>query len=300
MTCLYGKYRARCEDVHDPELLGRIRVTCPAVYGNEWSDWAYPNFPPGSFALPKEGDLVWVEFEGGKPAYPIWTGIWYERGQAPRQELHEPLTNRDGIEVDKDKREMRDHALDRVEREKFRQGLHYDPTKTVIFESETGITIWIDDTPTQDGGLYIEDRAGNTFRIRDNGKNPIEFEDMNGNRIYTTETGIRLINGNGHSIEIDDNAVFLHENKGGAYVAIEGGLITFNASDIVYNTGANFQPLIDDDRGTPDVTKRPMTFFWRGMACNTDPVAFEYAEEDKEFYDSYSPIEEPSHDDYEE
>ena len=37
----------------------------------------------GFFALPPVGANVWVEFEGGDPDYPIWSGCFWGAGEVP-------------------------------------------------------------------------------------------------------------------------------------------------------------------------------------------------------------------------
>jgi len=83
-----GKYRATVENPDDQDKLGRITVKCPPVYGTIESPWAFPAAAlagPGYgwFMLPKKGDGVWIEFEGGSPSHPIWTGFWYARNDVP-------------------------------------------------------------------------------------------------------------------------------------------------------------------------------------------------------------------------
>jgi hypothetical protein len=83
----YGKYRGRVESNVDPELTGRIQVSCPAVPGLRLG-WAMPCVPyagpdVGWFALPPIGADVWVEFEGGDPNYPIWAGCFWQPGRIP-------------------------------------------------------------------------------------------------------------------------------------------------------------------------------------------------------------------------
>ena len=39
----------------------------------------------GFFAMPPTGANVWVEFEGGDPDYPIWTGCFWGTGEVPAQ-----------------------------------------------------------------------------------------------------------------------------------------------------------------------------------------------------------------------
>jgi uncharacterized protein involved in type VI secretion and phage assembly len=37
----------------------------------------------GFFAIPPIGANLWVEFEGGDPDYPIWSGCYWGSGQVP-------------------------------------------------------------------------------------------------------------------------------------------------------------------------------------------------------------------------
>jgi len=84
----YGKYRGKVEQNLDPENRGRIQVSVPAVLGKGSLSWAMPCAPfagsgVGFFAVPPTGASIWVEFEGGDPDYPIWSGGFWELGEAP-------------------------------------------------------------------------------------------------------------------------------------------------------------------------------------------------------------------------
>lgn len=81
----YGKYRGLVSDVADPDQLGRIRAKVPEVLGEEDSPWALPCVPfagksHGVVWLPEVDDGVWIEFEAGDPARPIWCGGWWGSG----------------------------------------------------------------------------------------------------------------------------------------------------------------------------------------------------------------------------
>lgn len=85
----YGKYRGKVWNNLDEEALGRIQVTCPAVTGLDLG-WAMPCTPyagpgVGFYAIPPIGANVWVEFEGGDPNYPIWSGCFWEVGETPNE-----------------------------------------------------------------------------------------------------------------------------------------------------------------------------------------------------------------------
>lgn len=84
----YGKYRGIVVDTVDPLNLGRIRANVPEVLGAEVSPWALPCAPfsgdnAGQFMIPPVGAGIWIEFEAGDPARPIWTGGWWGSGEPP-------------------------------------------------------------------------------------------------------------------------------------------------------------------------------------------------------------------------
>lgn len=104
----YGKYRALVTNIEDPEERGRIKVSCPKIYGDYDSAWCLPCIPYPFFessivegenheidtpeeeeeeenteleteivrATPKIGDPIWIEFEEGDTNKPIWVGSW--------------------------------------------------------------------------------------------------------------------------------------------------------------------------------------------------------------------------------
>lgn len=79
MNRYYGMYRAFVVDNNDPEKCGRLKLEIPQIYGKEIHDyWAWSfgmsaGTNVGFFAVPNVGDMVWVAFENGDPAYPIWS-----------------------------------------------------------------------------------------------------------------------------------------------------------------------------------------------------------------------------------
>jgi uncharacterized protein involved in type VI secretion and phage assembly len=88
MSPFFGKYRGKVERNVDPMQIGRIQVSVPAVLGEGRTSWATPCVPyagdgVGLFAIPPEGANIWVEFEGGDPDYPIWSGCFWGDGEVP-------------------------------------------------------------------------------------------------------------------------------------------------------------------------------------------------------------------------
>lgn len=88
MPAYFGKYRGKVTSSKDPLHLGRIQVQVPAILGPGQLSWAMPSTPYagkdiGFFTIPPVGTNVWVEFEGGDPDYPIWTGCFWGEDQLP-------------------------------------------------------------------------------------------------------------------------------------------------------------------------------------------------------------------------
>ena len=84
----YGKYRAFVTSTNDGNNRGRIKVSCPAVYGTSESPWCEPMWgycldKHGDFVMPEVGDGIYIEFEEGNPNLPIWSGAWVQQNQTP-------------------------------------------------------------------------------------------------------------------------------------------------------------------------------------------------------------------------
>lgn len=83
-----GKFRAIVTNIEDPMNMGRIKVSCPKVYGECSSDWCTPCIPfltegEGIIRVPKINDTVWIEFEEGDANKPIWVGGWCTPNNMP-------------------------------------------------------------------------------------------------------------------------------------------------------------------------------------------------------------------------
>ena len=82
----YGKYRGTVTTVDAATM--RLQATVPSVLPNVPTGWALPCVPyagpkVGFVMLPDVGANVWIEFEGGDPSYPIWTGCFWGSGDIP-------------------------------------------------------------------------------------------------------------------------------------------------------------------------------------------------------------------------
>jgi Type VI secretion system/phage-baseplate injector OB domain len=89
MSNFFGKYRGKVTQNKDPLHLGRVQVTVPAIYGDGRNSWAMPCTPYagkdiGFFTVPPIDTNIWVEFEGGDPDHPIWSGCFWGEDQLPK------------------------------------------------------------------------------------------------------------------------------------------------------------------------------------------------------------------------
>ena len=69
----FGVYRGTVVNNVDPQMLMRITVQVPDVLSTQTA-WASACVPVGAMAVPANGEGVWITFEQGDPAFPIWIG----------------------------------------------------------------------------------------------------------------------------------------------------------------------------------------------------------------------------------
>jgi len=67
-----GIYRGMVMNAADPLMKSRLQVNVPGIAVA--SGWAMPCREFNSTAMPPVGTAVWVMFEAGNPANPVWMG----------------------------------------------------------------------------------------------------------------------------------------------------------------------------------------------------------------------------------
>jgi hypothetical protein len=73
----FGLYRGTVVSNKDPLGKRRLKVAVPALTGNTPSNWAWPLEDAAIKTKPPAVNQgVWVMFENGDPAYPIWVGTF--------------------------------------------------------------------------------------------------------------------------------------------------------------------------------------------------------------------------------
>lgn len=136
----YGKYRGMVLNNIDPMQKARLLVQVPDVLGLSTTSWAMPCVPiagpqMGTFVLPIIGAGVWVEFEGGNPDYPIWTGgFWGSAAEVPALAL---------------------------------AGLPVSPN--IVLQTTAQNTVVVSDLPGPTGGIMLKSTTGASIILNDTG-----------------------------------------------------------------------------------------------------------------------------------
>lgn len=142
-TKFFGKYRATVVNNIDPQQRGRLLLTVPDILGLNPSAWAEACVPlagpagscMGMYMVPPIGTGVWVEFEQGNPAYPIWVGCRWDGATTI------PLA--------------------------ATQGLPGSPN--IVLQSMQQHSLTISDMPGPFGGISIKSASGASIKVSDFG-----------------------------------------------------------------------------------------------------------------------------------
>jgi uncharacterized protein involved in type VI secretion and phage assembly len=120
--------------------MARILVIVPDVGGITPSTWAMPCVPisgkqMGTFMMPQIGAGVWVQFEGGDPDYPVWTGGWWgNAAEVPALAL---------------------------------AGLPASPS--IVLQTTAQNAVVVSDLPGPTGGIMLKSTTGATLIVNDTG-----------------------------------------------------------------------------------------------------------------------------------
>lgn len=159
----YGKHRGMVLNNVDPLMKARLLVQVPDVLGLGISSWAMPCVPiagpqMGTYVVPLVGSAVWVEFEGGDPDYPIWTGcFWGSAAEVPALAL---------------------------------AGLPVSPN--IVLQTTGQNTVVVSDLPGPTGGIMLKSMTGAAIIVNDTG---IYIQNGKGASILMTGPTVTINNG---------------------------------------------------------------------------------------------------------
>jgi uncharacterized protein involved in type VI secretion and phage assembly len=174
----FGKYRGMVADNDDPDGIGRVRATVPRLLGDVQTGWALPASPfagaadQGLFLIPEVGAGVWIEFEGGDLAYPIWSGSWWGDGEVPESAT------------------FQQKVLKTIGGQKV---LIDDDAGSITLEDTNGNSLVMDSA-----GIALADANGNAVTLDSAG---IKLEDPSGNSVTLASAGVAI---KGATIKVGD------------------------------------------------------------------------------------------------
>ncbi|GAB4367290.1 MAG: hypothetical protein Kow00121_05430 [Elainellaceae cyanobacterium] len=210
MRQFFGKYRGKVTANRDPLYLGRIQVAVPAIYGEGRQSWAMPCTPyagkdVGLFMIPPIDANVWVEFEGGDPDYPIWSGCFWGQNELPQNA--------------------------RVE----------DPVKVQVFQTE-GITLTLSNLDNNKG-ITLEVKppvVDRTLKMIFNA-NGIEFNNKDETTVKLMPDQIELKNRANTTIILNTDNIELKQNPVTAKLTANSIELTCNPATIKLSTASGIE-----------------------------------------------------------
>ena len=242
----YGKYRGIVTNVKDPEERGRIKAEVPSLLGKDYETrWALPHVPfagekYGFEFLPKTGEGVWIEFEGGSIKKPIWTGFWWQKekmgrhAQAGREDDEEYNPNKryiwlpggsyveidtfEGEEEDELEEEIRfvhqnSGTETKIDKDGNKQSLLEGSLsallkKNILLETGAGdfIEFMYDEDEEEYKGLKIKiDELSLYYDLEENN---LTINENKGNLTLIVEEDINIKTANNINIDVEEDATF--------------------------------------------------------------------------------------------
>lgn len=194
----YSSYRGIVVSNDDDEYKGRIKVRVPALFDDKiLPDFAYPKAlwagpNNGIYFPPVPGSGVWISFECGDPAYPVYEGGWWAKENGG--ELETPSEFREKTPKTYGIVTPMGHALLFCDKDG-------EESVTVRWKDKDGNISKIDFS--SDGALLFEDKNGNKIQTSTDSGNGIKAQDVNENKIEMDSSGIILLDKQGAKVSLE-------------------------------------------------------------------------------------------------
>lgn len=184
----YGKYAGIVADDPQPDAQGTILVDIPGFTTAGSPVRARPCLPYAHFFVPAPATRIWIEFEAGDRAYPLWVGQWFPRDTAPQEARAQPQTHR-VIQTPKG------HTIELSDED--------DAEKIVVRHKDNGFIAL-----QADGSILVSNKKGAfVFLNADNGQTTITSEQ--GHLFSMGDDGMVMVNDKGTVVELKDKTVTL-------------------------------------------------------------------------------------------
>jgi len=243
MGKFFGKYRARVINNKDPKKMGRIKVECPKVLGKFESEWCLPCFPYGAdgigtIQIPREGYLVWIEFEEGDPDKPIWTGAIWKQELTPFEDEYEVVDRKRIFKTESGHKIVFSDVEEHEYEDEEGNTVSVEADEHIELTTHSGHRVRFHDVENEEY-VEIETKSGHRVKFNDvSGEESFRLDEMNGNSFTANKYGTVLLDKFGNKTETKDAGILI-QDKNGNIIELNDGGITITSSANVMVTDAN-------------------------------------------------------------
>ncbi len=202
----FGKYTGIVKDNRDDQNLGQLQVSVPAIFPPDDVVLARAALPYGYFFVPENNAKVWVEFEGGDPGLPLWTGVQYVPGEWPDEAKANPPQ----------KRVIKTAAGHLI--------IFDDKDGEAGIEIKDGVNGH--DITLNNQGISVKDGVNNHSITFDS--TGVTVKTKSGAKVQMTATGVTVDSGSGAKVEV--TAAGVNVDGGPAIVSVTGSVIKLSQS----------------------------------------------------------------------
>ena len=229
------KFTATVTNVDDPEKRGRIKVTCPALLGDdttEFKSWVEPEIPMGWFLIPEVGRQVTISISSGSNNDTVSGQSMITAGASWSAEIY---TDDDGSNPAPQEFTAQNYSKRRGFKTPAGHVFLFDDTK-----AQEQVTLsWSGGSKSQPKTSFLSlDKSGS-----------IVAQDASGSLLYLNGGNgeSSLVNKSGAYLTLGENGISMVDTHGNAFVTgadgislVSNGPIGFAGSDHVFQSGLHF------------------------------------------------------------
>jgi hypothetical protein len=190
---------------------GVLGVKVPALFPAGEALDARPALPYGVLFLPEVGTKVWVQFEGGEPTLPLWTGVQQVGDEWP----DDPATP--------DARTLRSLTDQRV----VLDDTSGSEGVALVFGGKAHAV------RLTDSGVVIEHDSGHTITL---GDSDVVIEHSSGNTVTLADSSVKVEHSQGSSVELTSSAATL--KQGSSSVKADASGVTVSGTLVKLGPGS--------------------------------------------------------------
>jgi hypothetical protein len=243
MTQRLEKYEATVTNIDDPDMLGRIKVACVGLMGDEETEipqWVEPNLQWGWFVVPDVGEMVEIE-EKESPDHDD------SFGQSSIENMDLRWTGRRTWTSESTDQKNVATPIPEEFKNNYpkRRGFKTPNGHLFFFDDTDGLQkinlVWHQKgkyqyiTMDENGSTIIANKNGSMIYL--NSKDgEVTIIDEHGNNIVTCDTGIKIVDKNSNFIELNQNFIQIVSQKN---ITLLGSDVTLKSATVNLLDNAN-------------------------------------------------------------